>query len=57
MKAAIGENLKKQYVDSHPSTYESVIDSLQVPLRVPLDLSYSQGNRKVANVIFKSECV
>jgi hypothetical protein len=32
-------------------------DHLSVPLRVPLDLAYSNGNRKLANVIFKSEMV
>ena len=26
-----------------------------MPLRVPLDLAYSNGNRKLANVIFKGE--
>ena len=30
-------------------------DHLSVPLRVPLDLAYSNGNRKLANVIFKGE--
>ena len=53
----IGLGLKKAYEDNHIDTYESVIDSLQVPLRVPLDLSYSQGNRQLAKVIFKTECV
>jgi hypothetical protein len=32
-------------------------DHLSVPLRVPLDLAYSSGNRKLANVIFKSEMI
>ena len=28
-----------------------------MPLRVPLDLAYSNGNRKLANVIFKGEMI
>lgn len=41
MQSAMEQGLKKAFDDNHPSSYESVIDSLQVPLRVPLDLSYS----------------
>ena len=32
-------------------------DNLSVPLRVPLDLAYSNGNRKLANTIFKAELI
>lgn len=30
-------------------------NNTSVPLRVPLDLQYSVGNRKLANTLFKSE--
>ena len=54
MKSTMTATLQRH---EYPEMYRGAIDSLQVPLRVPLDLSYSQGNRKLANVIFKSECV
>lgn len=50
-------SLKKVFEDLNPDNYAYATDSLSVPLRVPLDLSYSIGNRKLANVIFKTECV
>jgi hypothetical protein len=32
-----------------------VTDELLVPLRVPLDLDYTNGSRKLAHVVFKTE--
>jgi hypothetical protein len=54
--AAVAISLQRPF-DENLETYRSVMDSLQVPLRVPLDLGYSQGNRRVARVIFETELV
>lgn len=50
----VNTRLFSQENDKENSRYA---DHLSVPLRVPLDLGYSNGNRKLATVIFKSEMV